>query len=344
MCGGLAAGLGASGASAAAPAPGSPERSAVAAARSVAARAEGVERWAGADRYAASAAISARSFDPGVPVAYVASGSVYTDALSGAPVAAKTGGPMLLVTASAIPDPIAAELTRLKPRQIVVLGGPASIDAGVEARLRGLAGAGGVARWQGADRFEASASISRNSFAAGVDTAYVASGRVFADALSGAPVAGRDRNPLLLVDTDRIPDAIATEIRRLRPGRIVVLGGPASISDGVAAELSEFSSGWVERWFGADRYAASADISAASFDPGVPVAFVAYGQVFSDALSGAPVAGIRRGPMLLVAGDEIPSAIRDELDRLQPRRIVVLGGPASVSTTVEDQLAGFVVP
>ncbi|MEI2774979.1 MAG: cell wall-binding repeat-containing protein [Tetrasphaera sp.] len=308
------------------------------------ARATGVVRWAGADRYEASAAISARSFDPGVPVAYVASGSIYTDALSGAPVAAKSGGPMLLVTATDVPDAIATELSRLRPQRIVVLGGPASIGTGVETRLRGFAGSGGVQRWQGADRFEASAAISRSSFSPGVDTAFVASGRVFADALSGAPVAGRDRDPLLLVDTDRIPDSIDAELRRLRPSRIVVLGGPASISDGVAAELSAYSSGWVERWFGADRYAASAEISAASFDPGVPVAFVAYGQVFSDALSGAPVAGIRRGPMLLVAGSEIPSAVRDELRRLQPKQIVVLGGTASISTTVENQLADYVVP
>ena len=47
-------------------------------------------RWAGADRYAASASISQASFAPGVATAYLASGEVYTDALSGAPVAGMT--------------------------------------------------------------------------------------------------------------------------------------------------------------------------------------------------------------------------------------------------------------
>ncbi len=307
------------------------------------AKVTGVERWAGADRYDASAAISARSYSPGVAVAYVASGLIYTDALSGAPVAAKTGGPMLLVKTDEIPASIKAELTRLKPKQIVVLGGPASVASGVEAQLGGYT-TGEVVRWMGLDRYDASAQISQESFGTGVKTAYVSSGSVFADALSGAPVAGRTPGPMLLVATHGIPQPIKDELDRLKPKQIVVLGGSASVEDQVLTELTDYTRGWVARWAGADRYAASADISANSFDPGVPVAFVAYGGVFSDALSGAPVAGKLGGPLLLVRDTSIPSAIAGELRRLQPRRIVVLGGTASVSTTVEAELGGYVVP
>lgn len=46
-----------------------------------------------------------------------------------------TSGPMLLVRTASIPDPIAAELTRLQPQRIVVLGGPASVTPSVEAAL-----------------------------------------------------------------------------------------------------------------------------------------------------------------------------------------------------------------
>ncbi|MUN07081.1 hypothetical protein GLX25_08110, partial [Agromyces luteolus] len=47
-------------------------------------------RISGADRYATSAAISAKSFEPGVPVVYIANGTNFPDALSGAPVAGAT--------------------------------------------------------------------------------------------------------------------------------------------------------------------------------------------------------------------------------------------------------------
>lgn len=95
----------------------------------------GLSRWSGADRYEASAAISQASFEPGVATAYIASGLVFTDALSGSPVAGKTPGPVLLVKPDEIPGSIASELARLKPDRIVVLGGPNTIGADVETEL-----------------------------------------------------------------------------------------------------------------------------------------------------------------------------------------------------------------
>lgn len=306
------------------------------------AKVSGVERLSGADRYEASANISKASYAPGVAVAFVASGAIFTDALSGAPVAARDGGPMLLVRSTEIPSAITAELSRLAPRKIVVLGGPNSISDAVENQLKSYT-SGSVERWMGADRYDASAQISQSSFSPGVNTAFVSSGQVFADALSGAPVAGIASSPMLLTSDDHLPQSIQDELDRLNPKRVVVLGGPNSVSDAVLAQLTTFTGSWVPRWFGADRYEASAQISAESFAPGVSVAYVAYGQVFADALSGAPVAGKNKGPMLLVGTDSIPSSIRSELLRLRPHKIVVLGGPASISTSLEAELGNYVV-
>ncbi|WP_299446752.1 DUF4832 domain-containing protein, partial [uncultured Phycicoccus sp.] len=58
------------------------------------------------------------------------------------------------------------------------------------------------------------------------------------------------------------------------------------------SEPSESSEPAVLRLSGSDRYAASAAISAETFLPGVPVAYVATGSKFPDALSGAPAAGV----------------------------------------------------
>ncbi|HEU0236863.1 MAG TPA: cell wall-binding repeat-containing protein, partial [Candidatus Limnocylindrales bacterium] len=55
-------------------------------------------RYAGSDRYATAAAISAAHYAPGVAVAYVATGANFPDALAGAAVAGNLGGPLLLVT------------------------------------------------------------------------------------------------------------------------------------------------------------------------------------------------------------------------------------------------------
>jgi subtilisin family serine protease len=98
----------------------------------------------------------------------------------------------------------------------------------------------------------------------------------------------------------------------------------------------------VTRLAGADRYATSAAISRATYAPGVPVAYIATGLGFADALSGAPAAALQGGPLLLVRGTSIPSVVATELARLQPGRIVVLGGTSVVSAGVASALDAYV--
>jgi spore germination protein YaaH len=101
-----------------------------------------VSRLAGADRYATAVEISKANFSPGVPVVYVANGLNFPDALAGAAVAGGKGAPMLLVPRDTVPASVAAELTRLKPAAIVVLGGTGMVlDTTMwAARAAGAAG------------------------------------------------------------------------------------------------------------------------------------------------------------------------------------------------------------
>jgi putative cell wall-binding protein len=199
-----------------------------------------------------------------------------------------------------------------------------------------------VTRLAGADRYATSAAISTATYAPGVPVAYIATGLGFADALSGAPAAAQQGGPLLLVPGTSIPSVVATELARLQPGRIVVLGGTSVVSAGVASALDAYTTGTVTRLAGADRYATSAAISTATYAPGVPVAYIATGLGFADALSGAPAAAQQGGPLLLVPGTSIPSVVATELARLQPGRIVVLGGTSVVSAGVASALDAYV--
>jgi putative cell wall-binding protein len=190
-----------------------------------------------------------------------------------------------------------------------------------------------VARLGGADRYEVSAAVSADSFGTDVDVAYVAAGAGFADALSGAPAAGKRRGPVLLVTKESVPDAVGKELQRLKPKSIVVLGGEASVSPAVEAELKGYTTA-LTRVDGADRYEVSAKLSATTFDQGAPTVFLSSGEVFPDALSASAAAGLRGGPVLLTSKDSLPPAVRAEIERLKPTKIVVAGGPATVSESV----------
>jgi putative cell wall-binding protein len=104
---------------------------------------------------------------------------------------------------------------------------------------------------------------------------------------------------------------------------------PAQADDGAA----------VERAFGPNRYATAAAISERTFDPAmVDVVYVGRGDEWADALAAGAVAARAGAPVLLTDRDFIPEPIVDELQRLDPERVVIVGGTGAVSPAVEEQL------
>lgn len=290
-------------------------------------------RYAGPTRYETAVALSAR-FAPGVPVAYVASGETFADALAGAPAVVRSGpGPLLLTERAALPAAVAAELDRLDPGQIVVLGGDAAVSAPV---ADALADHGVVSRLAGADRYETAAAIARTAFGTS-DTVLLATGQQFPDALSAAAAGAGAGWPVLLTATDGLPSATAAALDVLDPIRVVIVGGTVAVSSTVEDEVRRLVPE-VARWAGADRYATSVAVTTAIFDTAdaVPAAYLATGRRFPDALAGAAAAGADGAPLLLVSGECVPVTVADELQRLAPQHLHVLGGEAAVTAAAAD--------
>lgn len=192
-----------------------------------------------------------------------------------------------------------------------------------------------VGRLGGSDRFGTSAAVSAATFSPGAAVAYIASGASFPDALSGAAAAARAGGPMLLVLPDAIPSAVQTELRRLHPGRIVVLGGTTSISAAVEAQLAGFTTGGVTRIGGSDRFETAAAVSRATSAASPPVAYIASGEAYPDALAAGALAARNAGaPVLLVTSQGVPAATADELKRVHPASIVVIGGPVVIADGV----------
>jgi len=297
----------------------------------------GLGRIAGKERYSTAALISKETFAPGVEAVYVATGVNFPDALAGS--AASGGdGPILLVTKDAIGGATLTELKRLKPKKIIVLGGTGVVSAAVESALRKE---GATTRQSGSDRYSTAAAISAKHFDAGAAVAFVATGEDFPDALTGGPAAAALGGPILLTQKAKLPSATVSELKRLKPKRIVVVGGTGVVSEAVEKALATYTAGEVSRLAGADRYSTGAAISKDAFKPGVPVAYVATGANFPDALAGGAAGAFRDGPVLLVAKDSIPKATAAELTRLKPRSIIVLGGEAVVPKKIKTALGAY---
>lgn len=291
-----------------------------------------VTRIEGADRFGTSIALSTASFQPGLPVVYVATGDNYPDALSGAAAAAHDKGPLLLVRPSSLPDGLAGELTRLAPGRIVVQGGPGAVSDEVLTQLKTFT-AGTVTRNEGTTRYATALATSRNTFGPGVPAVYVATGASFPDALSASAAAGKDQGPVLLVPGGvTVPADVIAEINRLAPARIEIMGGPGVVSPQMERTLKALTA-TVERIGGSDRFGTAAVTSKLRFTTATS-AVIATGATFPDGLAGGPVAAALGAPLLLVPGTCVPAYVLDQLHQLGVTSVTLLGGAAVLSSNV----------
>jgi putative cell wall-binding protein/peptidoglycan/xylan/chitin deacetylase (PgdA/CDA1 family) len=291
-----------------------------------------VVRLAGSDRYATAAQVSRRFFPSGAPIAFVTTGLNFPDALAAGPAAAHLGGPVLFTRPGSLPGTTSAELIRIGPDRIVVVGGGTAVSTTVLAQLNAIAP---TARIAGVDRYATSAQVSAHAFPTGAPVAYVASGVTFPDALAGGAAAGTQGGPMLLTAPTDLPTSVAAELRRLAPGRIMVLGGTGAVSNAVASELATIAT--VERIAGADRYQTAVAVSQRVFGPDRPAAFLVTGLDFPDALAAVAPAGRIHGPIFLVTGDSLRAGTGAELTRLTPTVAYLIGGTSVVGVGVAKE-------
>lgn len=292
-----------------------------------------VARISGSNRFTTAIEISKAAFpDPIVstPVVLVASGLNFPDALSAGPVAAALGGPLLLTSPTSLSADVIAEINRLNPDKIYVVGGPGAVSNAVYAALTPLAGE--IERISGPDRYATSRAVTALGFGT-ADTVYVATGAGFADALAAGAAAGTKPGPVILVPgTDASADAATLQlITSLGPTSIEVVGSSSVISEGMLTSLSTVAP--AVRRAGPDRIATAVAVNAAAFTSSEFV-YLTNAFSFPDALAGSVLATLEPGPMFTVRSNCLSSAVRDAITTLGASEVRLLGGPSVLTVQV----------
>jgi len=83
-----------------------------------------------------------------------------------------------------------------------------------------------------------SVDASRAAFPATAPVVYLSTGSTQVDLLGAISAGAADGGPVLLIKRDLIPGAVAEEIRRLAPSRIVLAGGAGVVTDEVFVQLA----------------------------------------------------------------------------------------------------------
>ena len=192
----------------------------------------------------------------------------------------------------------------------------------------------------GGDRYDTAVAISQEAFPDGARIAFVASGENYPDALSAGPVAAKKGGPLLLSAGNALPGSVLSELQRLNPDQIVIVGGTSVISPAVMASLQSVAP--TTRVAGADRYETSRKVAEYGFDA-TDRAFVATGRHFADALSASAAAASLGVPVVLVDGlaPALDSATEQLLRDWSVDEVAIAGGTGVVSAGVESGLGGL---
>lgn len=198
-----------------------------------------------------------------------------------------------------------------------------------------------ASRISGDNRYATSVAVSASAFSdpASVDTVYIAVGTGFADGLAAAPAAAMANGPLLLTEGSSLPAVVKSEIQRLAPQTIVIVGGAGVVGASVETALRALAP-TVTRVAGSDRYATAHALALASLPDGAALVFVASGGNFPDALAASAAAGALGAPVLLVppGSDSANSAMRNVINQLGATTVVAAGGTDVISSSYLNSL------
>ncbi|GAA1780577.1 cell wall-binding repeat-containing protein [Leucobacter iarius] len=284
------------------------------------------QRISGGDRFETAVEASKAGYPATAGTVLIANGLDYPDALSAGALGAKWKAPLLLARPTSLPASTRAEIVRLKPNRIVVVGGTGAVSDGVVTELKKLAGR--VDRVSGPDRYATSVAIAQQGWPTGTASqAFLATGTGFADALAAGAAAGVVNAPVLLVpgNASSAPASVTAELSRLGVTQVRIAGGTGAVSTGVQNSVAAGRS--VVRYAGVDRYDTSARIANGIIAKGAGVdVYWANGLGFADALAGGAVAGSRGAPLLLTTSSCVPGSVFDATGRVVGNRILLLGG------------------
>ena len=296
-----------------------------------------VERLFGDDRYATAIEVSQEAYADGEPdTVFIATGTSFADALSAAPAAAVAGGPLLLTPTNALPAAVAAELTRLNPTDVVIVGGTGAVSAAVEAAIEALAFNPEVERVFGDDRYLTSQAIADWAFTT-AENAFIATGQDFPDALAAGPAAANLGGPVILVPgmAGSADAATLALLDELGVDDVFIAGGTGVVSQAIETQLDGIAGLTVTRLAGENRYETAVAINDASFTTS-SVAYLATGESFADALSGGAAAAAAGAPLYVSPSTCLPAEVLESITDREVSTIYLLGGPTVLSLNVEN--------
>ncbi len=318
-------------------------------------------RLEGTGRIETGASIVEEGFDSTGGTVIVTTAWNFPDALCASGLAGAldedgSGVPVILVGDTRVDDCVVKQLGRLKPSKVIIVGGEAAVSSELEWRIAGLAGCP-AERIAGNDRYDTSNKIYEYGKEHGTwsNTAIVATGMNYADALSASPYAYASKSPILLVDgSGTLPTEASQIVQGSSFENVLIAGGNSVVSQEVETVAQIGSGKLVQRLSGDQRDDTSIQIAkwatgvmtSAAFKPSATLSYdkmaIATAWNYPDALAGASMCGKNKAvAMLMVDNEDGAEKLADEVmssEKAGVNTAYILGGTGAISNETMNHL------
>lgn len=270
-----------------------------------------VQKLKGSTRYDTAVEISKKGWTSGANTVVLVNGYSIVDGITSTPLATVNDAPVLLVEKNNIPTSTKNEISRLKPTNVILIGGENSIGSTVENNIKSLIQGASVDRIGGNDRYSTSLLIAdKISAKTSINKVYITSGIGEPDALSIASKAGEEKQPILLSGKDSISEDIYSWVKGKNISDAYFIGGSASLSDNVISKVNEITSSDVSknRIAGNDRQETNAKVIEKFYtNKDYSSVFVSKSDPLVDALTAGPLAAKLKSPIVMIGGSVSPT-------------------------------------
>lgn len=300
----------------------------------------GTTRWNGDNRFQIATQITSHTWEPGVAGCFVVSIHRLAAARVVAPIAAQLGWPLLWVRPGGVPAITQKELGRLQPERVIVVGGDELVTPETYGRLEELT-TGSVERMGDDDATLTSIEMLRTFPPTDSTTVHVThqhgAGRAPAVSLAAA-VSGR---AVIACDEAEAPPDLLAALKEVDPQHLLFNGNEEDWSMDTVAALRAATGATTEF----SPTGGPMALAAGLWDdeqPGKEV--LVTGRAAVDMLTAAVAAVHTDRPLLLFAGDRVPTLVREVLTRLEPRHIYLAGTMQSLPPAIRQALGELVTP
>lgn len=300
----------------------------------------GVERWGGKDRFAASAKASRERFPHRSAGVVLVSDNRPVLAAAALPLAWERGWPVLVTQRQLVPESTLSEISRLMPKEILIVGDESVISAETVDQLTGF-GFDTITRVL--DDEDGTAPVRVPTDARSAERLDVVSESQVRRLLPAVIASWRDDVPLLVLRPNVLDEASTDYLRTVAPLVVTQLGAPGALPKDTAAQLASVAAQTDAEMVTRDWRSPAAAYAALCADDQGPAdtVYVVPSGEGGETIAGVAAAVPDQAPVLVVQRDVIPKETEQALHRLRPGRIVLIGGPSVISPAVRVKLAGF---